>query len=153
VGGGGGRRGSAEGRGLPSSKLCVGSKALGAPRATAQGLRSSSVGGGKKRKVGGLGDTEQGVATGGVLCECGSGAPRRRALRGSCLCSNPPGKRKEKEVFSSPNLTGLNDETPKPHSLRKPPIEVLVPGTSRGTSTPDSTAGTWGAKMRKTALQ
>jgi hypothetical protein len=36
------------------------------------------------------GHTEQGVAT-SALCECGSGAPRRRALRGPCLCSNPPG--------------------------------------------------------------
>jgi hypothetical protein len=32
-----------------------------------------------------------------VLCECGSGAARRRALRGPCLCSNPPGKKREKK--------------------------------------------------------
>jgi hypothetical protein len=29
-----------------------------------------------------------------ALCECGSGAPRRRALRGPCLCSNSPGGKK-----------------------------------------------------------
>jgi hypothetical protein len=49
-------------------------------------------------------------------------------------------------------------ETPKPHSLNgKPPIEVLVPDTSRGGRAGRkfglSTAGTWSAKMRKTALQ
>jgi hypothetical protein len=32
-----------------------------------------------------------------VLCGCGSGAARRRALRGPCLCSNPPGKKKQKK--------------------------------------------------------
>jgi hypothetical protein len=50
-------------------------------------------------------------------------------------------------------------ETPKLHPQHgKPPIEVLVPDTSRdgraaGRSTPDSTVGTWSAKMRKQALQ
>jgi hypothetical protein len=28
-----------------------------------------------------------------VLCECGSGSPRMRDLRGPCLCSNPPAKK------------------------------------------------------------
>jgi hypothetical protein len=40
------------------------------------------------------GHTEQGVVT-SALCECGSGAARRRALRGPCLCSNPPGGEKK----------------------------------------------------------
>jgi hypothetical protein len=31
-----------------------------------------------------------------ALCECGSGAPRRRALRGPCCRSNPPGKKKKR---------------------------------------------------------
>jgi hypothetical protein len=49
-------------------------------------------------------------------------------------------------------------ETPEPRSLNgKPPIEVLVPDTSRGGRAGRkfglSTAGTWIAKMRKTALQ
>jgi hypothetical protein len=35
------------------------------------------------------GSGEQEVAT-SALCECGSGAPRRRALRGPCLCSKIP---------------------------------------------------------------
>jgi hypothetical protein len=34
------------------------------------------------------GHTEQEVAT-SALCECGSGAPRRRALRGPCLLMSP----------------------------------------------------------------
>jgi hypothetical protein len=41
-----------------------------------------------------VGKQRQEVAT-SALCECGSGAPRRRALRGPCLCSNPPGKKKK----------------------------------------------------------
>jgi hypothetical protein len=31
-----------------------------------------------------------------ALWECGSGAPRRRVLRGPCLLSKPPGKKKKK---------------------------------------------------------
>jgi hypothetical protein len=31
-----------------------------------------------------------------ALCECGSGAARRRALRGPCLCSKPPGEKKKR---------------------------------------------------------
>jgi hypothetical protein len=64
------------------------------------------------------------------------------------------------------HLTDLRppNRTPGPRH-GEPPIEVLVPDTSRdgrtadGLSTPlptahtDSTAGTWSAKMRKTALQ
>jgi hypothetical protein len=34
-----------------------------------------------------------------ALWECGSGAPRRPALRGPCLRSKPPGKRKQKLPF------------------------------------------------------
>jgi hypothetical protein len=58
----------------------------------------------------------------------------------------------------SPNFTDLRPETPDPRSLNgKPPIEVLVPDTSRGGRAGRkfglSTAGNWSAKMRKTALQ
>jgi hypothetical protein len=41
------------------------------------------------------GTQRQEVAT-SALCERGSGAPRRRAPRGPCLCSNTPGKKKKK---------------------------------------------------------
>jgi hypothetical protein len=34
-----------------------------------------------------------------ALCECGSGAPRLRALHGPCLCSNPPGDLIKKKAF------------------------------------------------------
>jgi hypothetical protein len=40
------------------------------------------------------GAQQQEVAS-SALCECGSGAARRRALRGPCLWSKPPGKKKK----------------------------------------------------------
>jgi hypothetical protein len=43
-------------------------------------------------------NTEHGVAT-SALCERGSGAPRRRALRGPCCKSPPPGKKKTQQHF------------------------------------------------------
>jgi hypothetical protein len=35
------------------------------------------------------------IHTTSALWECGSGAPRRRVLRGPCLLSKPPGKKKK----------------------------------------------------------
>jgi hypothetical protein len=54
---------------------------------------------------------EQQVTT-SALCERGSGAPRRRALRGPCLSSNPPGQKKSQAspqvfaIFSNSDPTG-----------------------------------------------
>jgi hypothetical protein len=44
------------------------------------------------------GPTPQEVVT-SALWDCGSGAPRRRVLRGPCLLSKPPGKKKKKDLL------------------------------------------------------
>jgi hypothetical protein len=62
------------------------------------------------------------------------------------------GKKNRDSISISPNYTDCF-ETPEPHSLNgKPPIEALVPDTSRGGRAGRkfglSTADTWSAKMR-----
>jgi hypothetical protein len=47
----------------------------------------------QKKNIGPPAGTQRQEVATSALCEHGSGAPRRRVLRGPCLCSNPPGKK------------------------------------------------------------
>jgi hypothetical protein len=71
----------------PEGGLCAGPAFVATPQAKKK----------KKKKKDTWPSCRKQEVTTSVLCECGSGSPRMRDLRGPCLFINPPGKKKKKK--------------------------------------------------------